>query len=153
MNKEMILWAIVFGASVLLEMFSMQLISIWFAAGAFAAFIVSFFQPFGVQIAVFIAVTGIMLIATRPLVKKLHKPAVPTNHELDLGENAVVIEDINPAEGTGRVRLKGVDWSAVSADGRNFKTGETVTVLKVSGACLTVGIKTESIKTEKLHAE
>ena len=94
-----------------------------------------------------------MLIATRPLVKKLHKPAVPTNHELDLGENAVVIEDINPAEGTGRVRLKGVDWSAVSADGRNFKTGETVTVLKVSGACLTVGIKTESIKAEKLHAE
>lgn len=153
MDKEMILWAIVFGVSVLLEMVSMQLISIWFAAGAFAAFIVSFFQPFGVQIAVFVAVTGIMLIATRPVVKKLHKPAVPTNHELDLGENAVVIEDINSAEGTGRVRLKGVDWSAVSADGRNFKTGETVTVLKVSGACLTVGIRKDSIEAEKVHSD
>ena len=34
MDKEMILWAIVFGASVLLEMVSMQLISIWFVGGA-----------------------------------------------------------------------------------------------------------------------
>ncbi len=143
MDKELILWAVVFVVAVLLEVASMQLVTIWFAVGALAAFAASFFQPFGVQLAVFVAVTGISLAATRPLVKKLHKPAVPTNHELDLGQNAVVIETIDAAAGTGRVRVRGVDWRAVTEDGSTVSEGSHVTVTRVSGACLTVR-KTEA---------
>lgn len=139
MDKQMILWAVVFVIAVLLEFASMQLVTIWFAVGSLAAFVVSFFnQSFGIQLAVFVVVTGIMLIATRPLIKKIHRPAVPTNHELDLGQQALVIEDIDKAAGTGRVRIRGVDWSAASEDGGTIKTGEMVTVVKVSGACLKV---------------
>ena len=116
----------------------MQIVSIWFAVGALAAFITSFFQPFGVQLAVFVAVTGVMLLATRPLVKKLHKPAVPTNHELNLGREAVVIENINNSAGTGRIRLQGVDWKASSGDDSLIQSGETVVVTEVSGAHVTV---------------
>ncbi len=138
MDNEMIFWAVVFVVAVLIEFASMQLVSIWFAAGALGAFVASFFQPFGVQLAVFLVITGVTLIATRPLIKKFRKPAVPTNHELDLGQNAVVIEDIVPSAGTGRVRIKGVDWSAVSSDGSTISLGETVTITQVSGAKLTV---------------
>ncbi len=141
MDKQMIFWAVVFVVAVLIEFASLQLVSIWFAAGALGAFIASFFQPFGVQLAVFIIITGVSLIATRPLIKKIRRPAVPTNHELDLGQMAVVIEDIVPAAGTGRVRIKGVDWSAVSSDGSTITAGETVTITQISGARVTVELQ------------
>ena len=60
------------------------------------------------------------------------------NHELDLGKQAIVIEDIDASAGTGRVRVQGVDWSASAKDGTPIKSGETVTVVEVSGARLTV---------------
>ena len=138
MDKLMILWAVVFAAAVLFELASMQLLSIWFAVGALAAFVASFYLPFPGQLAVFVIVTAVMLIATRPLIKKLRKPAVPTNHELDLGKQAIVIEDIDASAGTGRVRIQGVDWSASAKDGNPIKSGETVTVVEVGGARLTV---------------
>lgn len=145
MDYTMILWAVIFVIAVLLEAASMQLVTIWFAVGALAAFAVSFFQPFGVQLAVFVIVTGVTLLATRPLVKKLHRPAVPTNHELDIGKEAVVIEDIDNSAGTGRVRLQGVDWRASSADGTIVKSGNIVTVTEISGAHFTVSLKAEKI--------
>ena len=138
MDKLMILWAVVFAAAVLFELASMQLLSIWFAVGALAAFVASFYLPFPGQLAVFVIVTAVMLLATRPLIKKLRKPAVPTNHELDLGKQAIVIEDIDASAGTGRVRIQGVDWSASAKDGNPIKSGETVTVVEVGGARLTV---------------
>ncbi len=138
MDKQMILWAVVLVVAVLVELTSMQLISIWFAVGALAAFIASFYLPFTGQLAVFVGVTAVMLLATRPMIKKLRRPAVPTNHELDLGKKALVIEDIDAESGTGRVRIQGVDWSASAKDGKLIKSGETVTVTEVGGARLTV---------------
>ncbi|MCQ2464621.1 MAG: NfeD family protein [Oscillospiraceae bacterium] len=139
MDKQMILWAVVFVVAVLLEFASMQLITIWFAVGALAAFAVSFIQPsFGIQLAVFVIVTGLMLAVTRPLIRKIYRPAVPTNHELNLGQKALVIEDIDESAGKGRVKVNGIDWSASTSDGSKVAAGETVTVVKVSGARLTV---------------
>jgi membrane protein implicated in regulation of membrane protease activity len=143
MDKEMILWAVVMVLGVLLEASTMQLISIWFATGALAAFIASFFLPFGYQLAIFIAATAIMLIVTRPLLKKIRPRAVPTNHDRDIGESAIVIEEINNSLNTGRVKLKGVDWRAVSVDSSVICAGETVIVRNISGAHLDV----EKIKT------
>ncbi|MBE6853972.1 MAG: NfeD family protein [Ruminococcus sp.] len=148
MDKEMILWAIVLIAAVLLEVGTMQLISIWFAVGALAAFIASFFLPFGYQLVIFIIATAIMLIVTRPLIRKIRPLAVPTNHDRDIGETAVVIEEINSAQNTGRVKLKGVDWSALSIDGSVISEGETVIIRKISGAHLEVE-KKNTIDTSK----
>ena len=138
MDSQMILWAVVFAVAVVFELVSMQLVSIWFAVGALAAFIASFYLPFTGQLAVFIGVTALMLIVTRPLIKKLKRPAIPTNHELDLGKQAIVIEDIDASAGTGRVRVQGVDWSASAKDGNPIKSGETVTIVEMSGARVTV---------------
>ena len=149
MDMQMILWAVVFAAAVLFELATMQLTSIWFAVGSLAAFIASFYLPFTGQLAVFVVVTAVMLIATRPMIKKLRRPAVPTNHELDLGKQALVIEDIDAAAGTGRGRVQGVDWSAAAKDGNPIKSGETVTVVEVGGARLTV----ERNIVSKDHAE
>lgn len=135
-----ILWIIVMVAAVLVEAASFALLSIWFAVGALAALIAAILGAgMGVQIGVFLAVSVILLGVTRPLLRKfMPKNYIPTNGELDLGKTAVVIEKIDSMAGTGRVRLEGVDWGAVSADGSVIEEGVSVTVIAKGAAYLTV---------------
>ena len=135
-----ILWVIVMAAAILVEAASFALLSIWFAAGALAALIAAMLGAgTGVQTAVVFVVSLVLLAATRPILKKfMPKKYIPTNGELDLGKTAVVIEKIDGMEGTGRVRLEGVDWGAVSADGSVIDEGVSVTVIAKGAAYLTV---------------
>lgn len=76
-----ILWLILVILLIVLEVATYQLVAIWFALGAAAALIVSLFELSGtVQIVVFIAVSALSLMASRPLVKKLQSaPKQKTN--------------------------------------------------------------------------
>lgn len=56
----------------------------------------------------------------------------------------MVIEDINVSENTGRVRLKGVDWNAVSENGELIGKDESVVVRKIQGTKLIVSAKNSS---------
>lgn len=95
----------------------MGLVSIWFAAGALVALLVSVvMDSVLVQMAVFVAVSLLTLLFTRPLVSKYVTPRQqPTNSELNVGKKAQVIRTITP-NSPGRVRLEGVDWAARSAE-------------------------------------
>ena len=118
---------------------SMALISIWFAVGSLAALILSAFDvPLWIQLLVFILVSAILLICTRPIAKKLNKNNIDTNLEINIGKTAKVIEDINNSKATGRVRLKGVDWSAVSETGELIEKDSHVTVTRIEGSKLYV---------------
>lgn len=135
-----IFWIIAMVICVLLEAATFTLISIWFAVGALGAFIASLLGAGTVvQTAVFLAVSIICLVLTRPLLKKIMpKNYIPTNGELDIGKNAIVIEKIDADAGTGRVRVEGVDWSAKSADGSVIPEGETVVIAEKRSATLVV---------------
>lgn len=134
------LWLILFVAAVLIEAATTALISIWFAVGSIAALAAAAFgAPVWLQLIVFAVFAAVMLIFTRPMLKKLFpKKFTPTNTELSIGKSAVVIEDINNSLGTGRVRLNGVDWMAVSANDRIIEKDTVVTVKEINGAKLTV---------------
>lgn len=142
-----ILWIVVLVAAVIVEAASFALLSIWFAAGALAAVIAALLGAgTGVQVAVFFAVSLTLLAVTRPMLKKIMpKNYIPTNGELDLGKTAVVIERIDSMTGTGRVRLDGVDWGAVSADGAVIDAGVSVTVIAKGAAYLTVSPAEKSL--------
>ncbi len=118
---------------------SMALISIWFAMGSLAALILSVFEvPLWIQLLIFILVSAILLICTRPIAKKINKNNIDTNLEIIIGKTAKVIEDIDNSKATGRVRLKGVDWSAVSDTGEFIDKDSHVTVTKIEGSKLYV---------------
>ena len=71
-----LVWLILLIAFVVVEALTVSLVSIWFAAGAVAALIVSgFTSSWLVQFAVFAVVSAVALAATRPLVKKAHDRA------------------------------------------------------------------------------
>ena len=96
-DYDLIFWGAVFAVMVIAELASFQLISIWFAIGALVTFIMALCgAELGIQMLVFTVVSIVLLLFTRPLLKKFAvKKIQPTNIELDVGKTAVVIEEIN----------------------------------------------------------
>lgn len=136
----LVFWGVIFLVALIAELASMQLVSIWFAvgaAGSFAAAMLGF--GFAVQLLIFVLVSVALLLATRPFLKKLRvQRELRSNADLNIGEQAVVIETVDAAHGTGRVRLKGVDWMAVSETGSIIPVDTVVTVMRVEGSKLYV---------------
>jgi membrane protein implicated in regulation of membrane protease activity len=110
-------------------------------AGSVAALITSFFTDnLIIQFVVFAVVSLVLLIATRPLVRKLrgNVKIIPTNADRCIGQSAVVIEDIDDTSGKGQVKVAGNVWSALSSDGSSIEKGRDVTVLEIKGVKLVV---------------
>lgn len=109
-----IYWLIIFVVLLLIEIVTLGLTTIWFAAGALIAFvaaIVGFGLP--VQIGVFIVISVILLIVTRPIaVKYFNKERQKTNAESLIGKSALVLEEVNTLQAVGRVEVGGQEWSA-----------------------------------------
>lgn len=135
-----VVWAVAFVFFVICELANgAALISIWFALAALISMFCAIAKlSFAVQLVVFVISSVLLLVLTRPLVKKVANKIVPTNYELDVGRTAIVVESIDNKVNKGRVKLDGTNWSARSADGSNIPEGEPVTVVKVDSAKLIV---------------
>ena len=69
-----IIWLILCGVFLVIEIFTVSFLMLWPGIGAFLAFITSLFTDnFAIQIAVFVISSTLMIIFTKPLVKKLFK--------------------------------------------------------------------------------
>ena len=135
MTSSLILWAIVLIIAVIAEAVTLQLVTIWFAAGAAAAMIAGALNvPFMGQVILFTVISALLLCVTRPLIRKLKvKDVLPTNADAEVGKIAVVTETVSNEDNTGRVRIGGVNWRARAFDGNQFPVGANVCVEKISG--------------------
>ncbi len=135
-----IIWIALTVVFVIIEACTTQLLTIWFATGSAAAIIASISGASElVQCIVFVLVSMVALIATRPLVKKLTKHKYsPTNADRVIGEKAVVSTVVDNMAQTGLVKLQGTVWTARSDDGSVIPEGETVTVERIEGVKLIV---------------
>ncbi len=122
----------------LIEAATVGLTSIWFAAGALAAMIAAAFSAnIWVQLIVFALVSALLLIFTRPLVRKFLTPKLEaTNADALIGQTALVIEEIDNDRETGAARIDGKVWSARSADGSVIETDQKGIVVRIEGVKL-----------------
>ncbi|MBQ8568981.1 MAG: NfeD family protein [Oscillospiraceae bacterium] len=136
-----VLWLIALVIFIIAEAATMTLVSVWFAVGSLGAVIAAAAGAnLLVQFIVFVALSALMLVFTRPMIKKLlPNRYIPTNSELDIGKEALVISRVD--RNKGRVRLDGIDWNAVSDNGGVIEEGSSVTVISRQGNTLTVSIK------------
>ena len=148
MYIDLIIWGVVFAVMVIAELATMQLVSIWFAAGAAAAFVSVFFDvPLWAQLIVFVMFSVLLLVFTKPLLTKFKVDEVqPTNLEQDIGKTAVVTEEINNNLDKGRVKYSGTSWKAVSADDAVISEGCVVEIKEIKGAKLIVALCKETVK-------
>lgn len=139
-NTMLIVWAIAIIAFGVFEGMTAQLVSIWFVIGSIAALIATICHAsLPVQIVVFIAVTILALVITRPLVKKyIHPKKERTNADRVIGQVGVVTEEIDNIKATGQVKVDGKVWSARSLDGSIIPENEQITVKEISGVKLIV---------------
>lgn len=138
----LIIWlaaAVVFG---IVELATIQLVSIWLAIGSVAAMIAcTLGVPAWVQILVFGVVSAVFLILTRPFVKKVIKiKHVSTNADRMIGKTVVVTEKISK-DSNGAVVYSGVTWTAKSENGEEIQTGEEVEIKAIEGSKLIVAKK------------
>lgn len=144
---EILFWAALSVVLIIAEIVTVELVAVWFAGGGIAAFIVSLFEtPFWVQLLVFAVVSLLLLLATRPVVRRLvsDRKKVATNADSMIGQEAIVKEKIDNREDTGRVLASGLLWTARTVDGSTLEPGETCTVDSIVGVKLIVRRKPEA---------
>lgn len=139
MSVDTLFWLIAVIAFVAIEASTTALVSIWFAVGATAALISSFFtQSLSVEAAVFAIVSAIALIIMVPTLakrRKERKAPVTNGSPLTIGKQGVVLVDIKPGY-LGRVRVDGLDWQARAE--APMPQGTPCRVTEVDGAVLIV---------------
>lgn len=136
-------WMIVFIGLIVIELATVNLVTIWFAIGALASFILSFWvDSVFWQIGLFIVVSSISLLCTRKIVEKIKgKDIEPTNLDRVIGKIGVVTEEITKLE-PGEVKVDGKKWSATST--KKIKVDSKVEILAIDG----VKLKVKEVKEE-----
>lgn len=138
-----LVWLILMIVFAGIEAATMGLTTIWFAAGSLGALICSLAGlPLWVQIAVFLAVSIIMLVFTRRIfVEKLKIGGTRTNVDSLIGETGIVLTTVTSFNG-GRVKILGQEWAArVKTENLSLQEGTVVQVLNVEGVTLIVAPK------------
>lgn len=130
-------WIITIIFLIFLEAISINLVSIWFVISGIVALILSFFiDSFIIQFSVFVILGIILLITTKPVLKKyINVSKEKTNLDRVVGMKGVVTLDIKPLS-VGEVKVDGKRWSAISD--KEIKEGEIIEVLKIEGVKLIV---------------
>ena len=138
-----VMWLIILVVLALAEAATINLVSIWFAAGALTALLISLFcQNFWIQLVVFLLVSTLCLALVRPLAQKKFTPHLhPTNLDLLLGQYAVVTEDIDNLAATGQVKVDGQIWTARNEVEEPIPAGSIVQVLRIEGVKIIVRVK------------
>lgn len=138
---EAMIWIALIILFAVIEMITVGLTSIWFAGGALAALII-YAAGLGPvwQFAVFVVVSTILLVFTRPWALKYMKPKlVKTNYEAAIGKTVCLTDDVDNIKGTGRAVLNGQEWSVRAyKDGETFASGEIVKIKEIRGVTLYV---------------
>ena len=122
------------------EAFTSQLVSIWFVLGSVCAAITSIFtDSIPIQSAVFLVVSLIALVVTRPLVNKFKKKKGKTSTNADrvIGKIGIVISDIEDVQKVGQVKVEGEIWTAKSQSAPITKDCK-IRVLAIEGVKLIV---------------
>lgn len=133
-------WAVLIIGFGIIEASSPQLICIWLAGGSIGGLVASMAGLSVIwQIIIFIIVSSLLIVFTRPLVSKLKKDGnTATNADALIGQTAVVTEDIDNLYEKGAVKLRGVTWSARTEDGEPLEAGNVATVCRIEGVKLYV---------------
>lgn len=135
-----LIWVAVFAVLVVIEATTMGLVTVW---GAISALIMAFIAQTGLgigwQILIFLSITLLLLLTTRPVVvKKLKVGRNRTNVDTLPGEEVIVTKAVKRFE-KGEARSKnGVIWAVTATDDSEIEEGAVCIVKDVRGNTLTV---------------
>ncbi len=141
MSPFVFVWLVAVIVFLGVEISTVTLTSIWFAAGALAAMLVAMFNGnLIVQVIAFLIVAFGLLYATKPWSKKfIDTKKVNTNADRAIGEEVRVVERVSNLDQTGKAIVHGMEWTVrTENDNIIIEQGELVRVLRIAGVKLIV---------------
>jgi membrane protein implicated in regulation of membrane protease activity len=136
---EAILWIVLGVALAVAEAFTATLFIIFFAVGALAAAgVAALDAPLLLQVIVFALVSGLSVVALRPIIMRHARlsddtPDTTFGVEAIEGGHGTVLEEVDGDR--GMIKIDGEMWQARSFDHQEkYLPGERVRVIKVIGA-------------------
>ena len=141
-----IIWSVVLVGTIVVELDTSDLVSIWFTIGAVTALVAAALGVWIVyQFAIFIVVSLVLLFATRPLSKRfMDKEVIRTNADRMIGMHGVVTTEI-PFDGKGEIKVNSQVWTAFSTSKTPIIQGTRVVILDIVGNKLLVDVLKEEI--------
>lgn len=141
-----IFWLVLLAIFLIAEAASVNLTTIWFAAGCLVALVLDLSgQTVAMQVTAMIVVSSLLLalflVVIRPRMNRSKASRTPTNADRLIGQEAIVIEPIDPIQGTGQIRALGQTWSASSLDQQPIQTDTRVRIVEIRGVKAIVTIK------------
>ena len=122
-----------------IELFTFGLTTVWLAIAALLMVFLSLFKlSLPVQTLIFLIVSALLLIFTRPLaVKKFKMGKEKTNVDRLVGMQVPVAKAIGEFE-AGEVKINGIIWAARSENNTKIPEGIKCKILRIEGVQLIV---------------
>ena len=140
-NPYIILWVVLVIICILVELATVGLTAIWFAAGALVSLAAAALgaNPI-VQIILFLAVSIVLLAATRPWAKKyINSRTQSTNADSLIGQTIQIKERVSNMDQTGMAVVHGQEWTVRTRnDNEIIEPGAKAKILAISGVKLIV---------------
>ena len=132
---EAIIWLALVVVFLIAEALTVSMISLWFAAGAVVALLLSLLHlQVWVQVVLFFLVSGVLLACMRPLVRRHVTPKLTaTNVDAIVGTRGIVTAEIDNVCAAGQIKLNGIEWTARSTTGQIIPEGTLVRVDRIEG--------------------
>lgn len=130
----MFIWIAIFVGTLVIEINTADISTIWFCLSALVCFILSLFNVnYIIQIVVFCVSSISLLLITRPLTKNMmNKTLIRTNADRVFDTIATVTKTITNEE-IGEVKIENELWRAVSFEDDYIESGEKVIVHSFNG--------------------
>ena len=122
------------------EIFTAGFFILWFGIGAAVAGVLALIGlgP-GWQWGSFVVVSGVLFAVSRRFAERFTKKQPPgIGADRFIGKEGIVLEEIDNAKDSGRVRMEKEEWRALSETGEVIPKGTQVSVRRLDGTHLVV---------------
>lgn len=129
-----VLWSVIFITTLIIELETADLTCILFCLASLVSLVCAIFKMEAIfQVLVFAAVATLLILATKPITKKMMKTEIiHTNTDKLIGMVGTITKEIID-DSIGEVKVNNELWRAICIEGDNIKIDEKVIITALSG--------------------
>ncbi len=134
------IWMVIAAIFVIGEIFTAGFFILWFGIGAAVAGLLALFGlGAGWQWGAFVIVSGVLFAISRKFAERFTKEQPPgIGADRFIGKKGMVLEEIDNAKNTGRIRIDKEEWRADSDGDEIVPVGKRVEVIRLDGTHMVV---------------
>lgn len=138
LDNAALFWLILAVIFMIMEAATAALLTIWFVGGALFAMIIAIIGlGFGIQIAGFIVISILLLLLTRPYVRKAKQATIKTNADSLIGQYGIVTKEYTEYS-NGQGKVGGQIWTIAHLNKKPMHIDERFVVIGIDGVKLIV---------------